>query len=172
MEFDEIPSGPVGHIGIAFVLSIVLRLNVFVTTLCAILPDLVDKPMDIFLETGGRYIGHTLLFVFLVTAVFFLWRRRYGWAALVGGLSHLVIDRFDSTGFVPWFFPFRNYDFSSYSFNWSNFYERYFSVSGLGEEIIWVVVIGVVALLSLWLYRWCSKRLKGSSSLNDNSKGR
>ncbi|MCP4614605.1 MAG: metal-dependent hydrolase, partial [Planctomycetes bacterium] len=143
----------------------VLRLNLFVTMLCGILPDLVDKPTSAFLETGGRYIGHTFLFVLLVAAAFFLWKKSYGLAALVGGMSHLIIDRFDSSGFVPWFFPFKDYDFPPQEFDWSEFYHDYISVSGLVEEVIWVAAAVVVAFISLWLWRWFGEKRKQKKDL-------
>ena len=89
----SIPTGPVGHVGIALAVAYLLRLNLAVTLLCAILPDLVDKPLTALLWISeGRYIAHTLLFVFLVSIAFFLWKRAYGLAALVGGISHLLLD--------------------------------------------------------------------------------
>ncbi len=96
-------SSPIGYTGITFVLAPVFRLNQTVAMFYNILPDLVDKPSSALLETGGRYVSHAMLFVFHAAA-FFLWRRWWGLVALVGGLSHLIIDRFDGSGFIPWFF--------------------------------------------------------------------
>ncbi len=153
MDYDDLPSGPVGHIGISLALASLFRLNPVVTVCCGILPDLVDKPASAVLETGGRYIGHTLLFVILVALS--LWRWKYGMAAIVGGISHLVLDL---NNLVPWFYPFKEYDFPQEKYDWSWFSHEYFAVDGMGQELIWVVVAGVVAFLSLWLYRWCNRR--------------
>ena len=159
MNFS-VPSGPIGHTGIPLALALALRLNPVITVFCGILPDLVDKPLSALLEMGGRYIGHTLLFVILVSGAFFLWNKRYGLAALVGGMSHLVIDSLDSFGFVPWFYPFKGYSFSHSKFNWDGFIQRYFAFSELGMEIIVTATVLGVTLLSLKI--WHRHRSKGA----------
>lgn len=99
---------PVGHIGITAGVARVLRLNLLVAGACSLLPDVVDKPLALMGVAPGRYAGHTLLFVFLVAAVFGLKNWRYGLAAGLGVLLHLVEDL---PGLVPWFWPFMSYDF-------------------------------------------------------------
>ncbi len=99
---------------------------------------------------GGRYIGHTLLSVLLVSVAFSLWKRKHGLAALVGGISHLLLDL---GALVPWFYPFKGYDFYEEQLNLSEFVRRYFTFSGLGMELIWVAVAGVLAFLCLRLLR-------------------
>ena len=133
----SIPSGPAGHIGIPLALAYLLRLNPAVTAFCGILPDLVDKPLSAMGVGSGRYIGHTLLFVLLVSVAFSLWKRRHGLAALVGGISHLLLDL---GGLVPWLYPFKEYDFYEERLNLSEFVREYFTFSGLGMELIWVAI--------------------------------
>lgn len=146
----SIPSGPAGHIGIPLILAYLLRLNPVVTILCGILPDLVDKPLWAMEVGGGRYIGHTLLFVFLVSVAFSLWKRKHGLAALVGGISHLLLDL---DALVPWLYPFKEYDFYEKKFSFSEFVREYLTFSGLGMELILVAIAGVIAFLCLRLFR-------------------
>lgn len=146
----SIPSGPAGHIGLALTLAYLLRLNPVVTAFCGILPDLVDKPLSAMGLGGGRYIGHTLLSVLLVSVAFSLWKRKHGLAALVGGVSHLLLDL---GGLVPWLYPFKEYGLYEERFNPSEFVREYFTFSGLGMELIWVAVAGVLAFFCLWLLR-------------------
>ncbi|MDM7998542.1 MAG: hypothetical protein QUS33_00710, partial [Dehalococcoidia bacterium] len=74
-----------------------------------ILPDLVDKPLwMVGVFTDGRNIGHTLFTTFLVALAFSIKKRVYGVVALCGGLAHLLSD---TSGMVPWLYPFKSYDF-------------------------------------------------------------
>lgn len=150
----SIPSGPAGHIGISLVLAYLMRLNLLVTVSCGILPDLLDKPLGIMGVGGGRYVGHSLLFIFLVSVVFSLWKRKYGLAALVGGLSHLLLD---IGGFVPWFYPFKEYSFIEEKFNLGGFFQEYFAFSALGMELLWVAIAVVLVFTPLWLLRLLKK---------------
>lgn len=90
----------------------------------ALLPDIIDKPLGIWLladEIGnGRIFGHTLLFVFLLTAAgLLLYRSRKSIGLLVlafGALTHLILDgmwTLPQTLFWPllgWEFEHRVYD--------------------------------------------------------------
>ncbi len=143
-----LPSGPIGHAGIAFILAYLFRLNPAVTVFCGILPDLVDKPLQAAGIGGGRYIAHSLLFVILVAAAFCLWRRKLGLAALVGGLSHLVLDL---NGLVPWFYPFTDYNFDDSEFSFSEFLTTYFTFSKLGMELVILGLVVFAVILFLWI---------------------
>jgi len=156
MSFNEI-SGPVIHIGIASVLALLFRLNLVVTVFCAILPDLVDKPLAALGIGGGRYIGHTLLFAAVITGAFFLWKRRHGFAAIMGLMSHLLLDL---NGFVPWFYPFKEYNFPGGRFSFTEWLKDYLTFSELGYELTIVVLVGLVAFTCWWLYRWYARRKK------------
>jgi hypothetical protein len=149
------PTGPIAHIGISAVLSFVFRLNPFVTVFCGILPDLVDKPLDMFGIGSGRFIGHSLLFVVVVIAAFFIWKRKFGLAALVGLGSHLVLDL---NSFIPWFYPFKHYDFPASHLSISAYLKSYLTFSGGGFELIVVVVAASIAFLGLMIYRRQAKK--------------
>lgn len=153
---------PIGHVGIALPAGYVLRLSLPLVFLGAILPDLIDKPLDALGIGGGRYIAHTLLFAFVVAGLFSLWKKKYGLSVLVGMISHLLLD---SGGFVPWFYPFENYKFPKLNFHPSHFLSNLFdllrnnsSLSSMGKDLIWVIVTIAAALLCLWLYSWFRKR--------------
>ncbi len=81
LDQEHLPTGPVGHIGISLALALVLRLNPVVTVFCALLPDIVDKPLAAMDIGGGRYVAHSLLFVGLVSAAFALWKWKFGLAS-------------------------------------------------------------------------------------------
>ncbi len=151
--------GPVGHLGIPLPVSRLLKLNMVVTGLCALLPDLVDKPLwALGIVCYGRYAAHTLLFVFLVAIVFSLRKRAYGLSALLGGMSHLLLDAVGG-GFVPWFYPFVKYNFPHEEFS-----KAWFSLSSIfsdtGKELLWVIAISGAVLLILWLMAWLRRRSK------------
>ncbi len=165
LDLDRLPTGPVGHIGISLALAIVLRLNPVVTVFCGILPDLVDKPLDAMEIGGGRYVGHTLLFVLLVSAAFALWKWRYGLAALVGGMSHLVLDM---DGLVPWFYPFKDYEFYDEGFSLIQFLKDYLTASKLGSELLVVAAVGAAILPVLLFFNWRSRR-RGQKENPDGS---
>jgi hypothetical protein len=156
MNIDGL-SGPVIHVGVSMVLALIFRLNPVVTVFCGILPDLVDKPLAALGIGGGRYIGHTLLFAVVVSAAFFLWKRKYGLAALTGLMSHLLLDLND---LVPWFYPFKDYNFSSGKFSFTKWLTNYLDFSRLGWELIIVAFVGLVAFICWWLYQWYKRRKK------------
>ena len=94
-----------------------LKPELLVTGFCFLLPDLIDKPLWVLgVISDGRYIGHTLLVVFLVAVVFGMAKRTYGLLALCGGMPHLL---FDTGGHSdnPWFYPFKRYDFPPNDFH-------------------------------------------------------
>ena len=158
MSFNEL-SGPAIHIGVAAVLALIFRLNPVVTVFCAILPDLVDKPLAALGIGGGRYIGHTLLVAVLVVAAFSLWKRKYGLAALTGLMSHLLLDL---NALVPWFYPFKDYNFSHERLSFAEWFKNYLDFSQLGYELIIVALVGLVAVICWWLYQRYAGRKKES----------
>ena len=107
--------GPAGHLGITLGAAHVLnraprlKLNLWVVAASSLLPDLVDKPLYLLGIGDGRYVGHTLLFVFLVAAAVSLKNKLYGLSVLFGAMLHLLMD---SGGSVPWLYPFVNYTFT------------------------------------------------------------
>jgi len=155
------PSGPVIHIGVSAVLAILFRLNPVITVFCGVLPDLIDKPLAVLGIGGGRYIGHTLLIAVLVVAAFFLWKRRYGLAALTGLMSHLLLDL---NALVPWFYPFRKYNFNSTKLDIVDWAKDYLHFSRSGYELIIIALVGLAAFICRWLYQWYTRRRKRKGS--------
>lgn len=90
----------------------------------ALLPDIIDKPLGLWLLgdeiSNGRIFGHTLLFIMLLAAAgTWLYTRRRSLGMLVlafGALSHLILDQMwlsTQTLFWPlfgWEFEKRVYD--------------------------------------------------------------
>jgi hypothetical protein len=88
-----------------------LRPELAVAAFSFLLPDLVDKTLWVLgVLPNGRNIGHTLFTAFLVALAFSLKKRVYGLVAVCGGMAHLLSDR---SALVPWFYPFKTYDFPS-----------------------------------------------------------
>ncbi|MBN2099420.1 MAG: metal-dependent hydrolase [Dehalococcoidia bacterium] len=113
----------------------VLRPELVVAIFCFLLPDLLDKPLWMLGIGMGRFVGHTLLFVFLVAFVFFLIKRSYGLFALIGGMAHLLSD---VNGIVPWLYPFKKYDFPQWEF-WDTL--RWYWVVRWFVELMLVVLV-------------------------------
>jgi LexA-binding, inner membrane-associated putative hydrolase len=157
MIFNELSSGPVIHVGVSATLALIFRLNPVVTVFCGILPDLIDKPLAALGIGGGRYIGHTLLFAVLVVVAFSLWKRKYGLAACIGLMSHLLLDL---NGLVPWFYPFKDYNFYSSKLSILEWLKSYLTFSQVGLELIAVVLAGLVAFICWWLYQRYARRKK------------
>ena len=126
-----------------------LKPPVTVTVFCYLLPDLVDKPLWVLGIGCGRYIAHTLLFVFLVSLAFAFKKRAYGLFALFGGMLHLLLD---IGWFIPWFYPFARYNFPQVDFA-----DR-ISWSDVGEAAIELAAILLAIFLALWLFSRYKKR--------------
>lgn len=159
--------GPIGHVGVALPVAYAAKLNLPVAFVCALLPDLVDKPLWALGIGAPRYIAHTLLFLLLVAAAFSLWKKVYGLSALLGGLSHLLVDWLGGGSPVPWFYPFTSYDFPTREFDPSSFFSNLFSaleynftLPRVGRELIWIAVMLGVVFLCLRLHHWYIRRRK------------
>lgn len=99
-----------GHIAVSALLKHYLSGSGLPLYGAAIFPDLVDKGLS---KAGilptGRDVGHSLLAAALTTGcVGIFWGRR---AARDWGLSYLAHLICDTGGSIPWFYPFRRYDF-------------------------------------------------------------
>ena len=147
-------SGPVIHIGASAFLAVIFRLNIPIAVFCGVLPDLVDKPLAIFGIGGGRYVGHTLLFAVVITGLFFMWNKKYGCSALFGFMSHLFLDR----DWIPWFYPFRDYEFSDNREYFLHWIEGYLSFSQFGRELLIACSLGIIILIFWWIYRYFKRR--------------
>jgi hypothetical protein len=150
-------TGPVIHVGVSAVLALLFRLNPVVTVFCGILPDLVDKPLAALGIGGGRYIGHTLLFAGVMIILFTVWKKKYGLAALIGLMFHLLLDL---NALIPWFYPFKEYSFSSRRFSFAEWFSNYLDFSKVGYELIIVALAGVVAFICCRLYQRYTRRKK------------
>jgi hypothetical protein len=127
-----------------------IRPETAVTAFAFLLPDLVDKPLWVLgVISDGRYIGHTLLLAFLVALVFSLKKRVYGLFAICGGISHLVLDIW---GFMPWFYPFKSYNFPSVDFH--GIVTWYNVAYTLLELALVIIVVSVVVSLVLSFHSW------------------
>ena len=154
MNISEL-TGPVIHIGVSAALALVFRLNLAVVIFCGILPDIVDKPLAAMGIGGGRYIGHTLLFAVVVSAAFFFWKKKYGLAAIIGLVSHLLLDL---NTLIPWFYPFKNYEFLITKLNFTTWFHEYLKLNKAGYELLAVAIVLIIALIGRWLFRRYVKR--------------
>jgi hypothetical protein len=117
-----------------------IRPEAAVGLFCYLLPDLVDKPLFwVFGISCGRYVGHTLLFLLLITIAFSLWKRKYGLFALCGVALHFALD---VGWFMPWFYPFVKYNFPHIQRSDS------FNLQQIGEGFLELVLI-VLAVLAI-----------------------
>jgi len=141
----------------------VLRPEIAVTAFAFLVPDLIDKPLWMLgVISDGRHIGHTLLVATLVAVAFSLKKRFYGLFAICGSISHLLLD---TSGLVPWFYPFKGYDFQEVDYRevvtWHN-------VAGLLLELALVLIVVAVAVflvlaLSSWLKGRGNQGVQGSA---------
>jgi len=100
-----------GHIAVSALLYRYLKVELKPVIVGGIFPDLVDKTLCqiLRLTPSGRMFAHTLLGWGLSTVGVGLLRGpRAAWSWSLGYLGHLVAD---SSGFVPWFYPFASYEF-------------------------------------------------------------
>ena len=115
----------------------------------------MDKPLQLLGIGDGRYVGHTLLFVFLVAVAVSLKNKLYGLTVLFGAMLHLLMD---SGGSVPWLYPFVNYTFvvdfdpggipDRLSTLFDTLKGGYDSPSDLAAELVGlVIVLGLVCYL-------------------------
>jgi hypothetical protein len=160
--------GPAGHLGIALGAGYVsnrvphLKLNLWVVAFSALLPDLLDKPLYVLGIGDGRYVGHTLLFVFLVAGAVSFKNKRWGLSVLFGAILHLLLD----SGGVPWLYPFVNYDFivafdpRGISARLSTLFDtltgRSYDASTLAAELIGLIIV----IGTLWYLSWRYFRAK------------
>jgi hypothetical protein len=130
-----------------------------------ILPDLVDKTLWVLgVFTDGRNIGHTLFTTFLVALVFSLKKRVYGLVAVCGGIAHLLSDR---SGLVPWFYPFKTYDFPIN--DWHRVLTWWCLASTLLQMAVVAITVSGSVLLILSLSSWVrGRRTPGATSASQS----
>ncbi|MCK5409955.1 MAG: metal-dependent hydrolase, partial [Candidatus Heimdallarchaeota archaeon] len=96
----------------------------------------------------GRYIGHSLLFDIAISVIVLslFWRNRRIWIGfIVGWQTHLILD---TGGFIPWLFPFVNYDFPERTLS---YWEMVQLPSIYLNEIFGAV--GLIIVVILYLHR-------------------
>jgi len=152
-------------VGIAAPIASALRLNLPIVLVCALLPDIIDKGLWALGMGPSRYVAHTLLFLFLVSLVFFLWKRSYGLSAFLGLASHLLLDQLDGGTSVPWLYPFISYSFPEHEVAPGRFFSNLFAAleynftpSNLIKELVWIIAVSVFALLAQRLFLRFKKR--------------
>jgi hypothetical protein len=105
-----------GHVGIILLIGTLLSLSIFPLIVGSILPDIIDKPFQLLgILTYGRFIGHTLFMGLVISGISFLIFRKklISISLLFAYWFHLLED---TQNFVPWFYPFINYNFTAYQF--------------------------------------------------------
>jgi len=103
-----------GHIGITLFFGGLFSLLFIPLLIGSILPDLIDKPLLLLgITQYGRYIGHTLTLGVVIALISFIITRKkiIPVSLFLGYLLHLVEDM---PFFIPWFYPFVNYNFLTY----------------------------------------------------------
>ena len=143
-----------GQLQITKLILRLLRPEAAVTAFSFLLPDLIDKPLWVLgVFPDGRYIGHTLLMVFLVALAFSLKKGVYGLVALCGGMAHLLSD---TSALIAWFFPFKEYDFPNENYHgivtWQNVAET------LLEMAFVVIAVSVILFLIHGFFSLARKR--------------
>lgn len=117
------------------------KVNRFALIIGSMLPDFIDKPLEILGISSGRGYCHTLLFVFTSFMVLYLATRRnkpVSCPFLIGMLIHLLLDTP-----APLFYPFISYDFVEVHENaighWSN--KIMVDLLVISTEIIGIIII-------------------------------
>ena len=142
-----------------------LRTELAVAAFSFILPDLVDKPLWVIgVFTDGKNIGHTLFTTFLVGLASSLRKSVYGLVALFGGMAHLLSD---TSGLVPWFYPFKTYDFPSVDWH------RILTLGNLAwtmlEMAVVAIVVSMAVLLIPTLFSWVRGRRIARATASQSS---
>ncbi len=113
---DSFPAAAVNRVGLTSLLeSLGSFMDLRLLALCSILPDIIDKPLGMFLFGNGRIFAHSLVIALLVLVIGgFLWinyKRTAVLAVACGMAAHLILDQMwlnSSTFLWPlfgWTFP-------------------------------------------------------------------
>lgn len=130
-----------GHVGISIFLGNFLPLSLFIVSIGSIMPDLIDKiPLFLGLSSYGRFIGHTLFLGILIPLIaHIIFRKKLvSFSLLFGYMLHLLED---ATSFVPWFYPFVNYNFSAYTLG--NIFNPFNVVSEVVGVFLFIYVVRI-----------------------------
>jgi len=111
-------------------------------------PDIIDKAISLPITGNGRYIAHSLLFDIVISLIILtvFWKNKRIWIGfIVGWQMHIILD---TGGFMPWLFPFVNYEFPERSLS---FWEMLQLPSVYLNEIFGAVCLIIIVVL--YLYR-------------------
>ncbi|MBI3722515.1 metal-dependent hydrolase [bacterium] len=106
-----------GHVGLTCgaVHAIDREADLRFVPIFALLPDLLDKPLDLLLPgfTNGwtRTIGHSLSASAVFSLVVFLWKRKKSWPWILAYGLHLALDRMWMRDTHTLFWPFQGFSF-------------------------------------------------------------
>jgi inner membrane protein len=133
------------------------RIDIRLLLIGSLLPDIIDKPVGVYLFRGvfnsGRIFGHTLLFLIVIGAVGFFLYRSYGrkWLLVLslGTFLHLITDEmWLDREILLW--PLYGFAFPEMGIaDWrQEMWRRLFAVPGI---YIPEIVGGVILVLFVWV---------------------
>jgi hypothetical protein len=166
-----------GHSGISVgaVHAIDRRADVRWVPLFALLPDLIDKPLEAiapdFANGWSRTVGHSLLGFAVFALVVGLALRRRGWIAIVAYGSHLVLDRMWREQDRPiLFWPFEGFSLPPHAPPYVHWWDRFQEPWQLGGELTGLaIMVGLAVHARLW--REASWRRFASAGKLDSGHG-
>lgn len=151
---------PPGHIAVTWGVASLLqkndpglaRLDYRLLGLCALAPDLIDKPLAILVFTGAytsQLIAHSLILNMMLLVLALLWWRR-ALPYVLAFSSHLVADRMWHHTESFWW-PL---------FGWNNFWEyKFMNSAGAMVSVYWDIVtrypqVWVVEAIAVGFFIW------------------
>ena len=166
-----------GHIGITLGIFMLLKMHpslskipidLRLVVLGSILPDLIDKPLKLFIfadsMSSGRTYGHTLLFCLLLfLGAFYLWKKKNNSAVLVipvASFLHLIQDRMWKTPetllwpLMGWEFPKGSYSPSIIDYFLNMFTNSYTPAAGyvFTSELLGILILGIAGIYYIRKY--------------------
>ncbi len=106
---------PIFHVALPLIIFEIpqikkFNLNRYTLIIGSLLPDIIDKPLLLLGLGAGRFLSHSLLFIFIIFLIVFGITKRNEKVALsllIGMIFHVVLDLPD----VPLLFPFISYEY-------------------------------------------------------------
>lgn len=141
-----------GHVAVSALLHRYLKADLVPVMAAAAMPDVVDKVAHyVFLQgEGSRWMGHTLVSIAASTALIWtIWGKKAAWSWGLGYLLHLLGE---FGGVVPWFFPFKTYEFPP-DLGFGETLSQ--SLTNLPRMVLETVLVlwAAVAMLNLWVVK-------------------
>jgi hypothetical protein len=145
-----------GHIAVAILGHKLLRQDLATIVAASVVPDVIDKGLAQVLRItpSGRYIMHSIPGC-LITALLvgLIWGKERGYAWVFGHFAHLLGD----SGFLPWWFPFKQYEFSRLK-EFGEFVYEVFGKEGLRRLSVELVMLAVALVLPTPAKVWLKKK--------------